>query len=261
MGPAFNRMWAASIVSNLADGVLGAAAPLLAIALTDNTVLISALGAMVMLPWLLFAIPIGALVDRLDRRFILAGSNAIRAAVIGVMALGIATEHVTIYWLIVASFVIGVCEVAADTTSQSLIPQILKEENFEKGNSRLSISETVVQGFVGAPLGGVLYAIAIYIPFFFNSAGYIVSAVLALSIPIKYLQDVRTESAEKEKKNFIQDMKFGVHYLYNHKLLRRIVVTTSLIGVCYSMGTATMVLFLVNAVSYTHLTLPTNREV
>ena len=94
MGPAFNRMWAASIVSNLADGVLGAAAPLLAIALTDNTVLISALGAMVMLPWLLFAIPIGALVDRLDRRFILAGSNAIRAAVIGVMALGIATEHV-----------------------------------------------------------------------------------------------------------------------------------------------------------------------
>jgi MFS family permease len=246
MGPAFNRMWAASIVSNLADGVLGAAAPLLAIALTDNTVLISALGAMVMLPWLLFAIPIGALVDRLDRRFILAGSNALRASVIGIMALGIATDHVTIYWLIAASFIIGVCEVAADTTSQSLIPQILKEENYEKGNSRLSISETVVQGFVGAPLGGFLYAIAIYLPFFFNSAGYVVSAVLALSIPIKYLQDVRTESAEKVKKNFIQDMKFGIHYLYNHKLLRRIVVTTSLIGVCYSMGTATMVLFLVN---------------
>ena len=245
MGPAFNRMWAASIVSNLADGVLGAAAPLLAIALTDNTVLISSLGAMVMLPWLLFAIPIGALVDRLDRRFILAGSNALRAAIIGVVALGVATHHVTIYWLIAASFIIGVCEVAADTTSQSLIPQLLEKENFEKGNSRLSISETVVQGFIGSPLSGVLYAIAIYLPFFFNSFGYVVSALLALSIPIKYLQDVRTENAEKEKKNFVQDMKFGIHYLYNHKVLRRLVVTTSVIGVCYSMGTSTMVLFLV----------------
>lgn len=245
MSPAFNRMWAASIVSNLADGVLGAAAPLLAISLTDNTVLISALGAMVMLPWLLFAIPIGALVDRLDRRFILAGSNAIRSAIVGFVALGVATGHVTIYWLIAASFIIGACEVAADTTSQSLIPQILEKESYEKGNSRLSISETVVQGFIGSPLSGALYAIAVYLPFFFNSFGYVVSAILALSIPIKYLQDVRTENAAKVKKNFIEDMKFGIHYLYNHKILRRIVVTTSVIGVCYSMGTATMVLFLV----------------
>jgi MFS family permease len=238
-------MWAASIVSNLADGVLGAAAPLLAISLTDNTVLISALGAMVMLPWLLFAIPIGALVDRLDRRFILAGSNAIRSAIVGFVALGVATGHVTIYWLIAASFIIGACEVAADTTSQSLIPQILEKESYEKGNSRLSISETVVQGFIGSPLSGALYAIAVYLPFFFNSFGYVVSAILALSIPIKYLQDVQTENAAKVKKNFIEDMKFGIHYLYNHKILRRIVVTTSVIGVCYSMGTATMVLFLV----------------
>jgi MFS family permease len=245
MNPAFNRMWAASIVSNLADGVLGAAAPLLAIALTDNTVLISSLGAMVMLPWLLFAIPIGAMVDRLDRRFILAGSNAVRAGIIGCVALGVATHHVTIYWLIAASFIIGICEVAADTTSQSLIPQVLDKENYEKGNSRLSISETVVQGFIGSPLSGFLYAIAIYLPFFFNSFGYVVSALLALSIPIKYLQDVRAEKADFEKRNFVEDMKFGIQYLYNHKVLRRIVVTTSIIGVCYSMGTSTMVLFLV----------------
>ena len=109
MGPAFNRMWASSIVSNLSDGILIAAAPLLAISLTDSTVLISAIGAMVMLPWLLFAIPIGAMVDRVDRRFILAGANAIRSAVVGVLALLIATDHVTIYWLLFASFVVGVC--------------------------------------------------------------------------------------------------------------------------------------------------------
>ena len=71
MGPAFNRMWASSIISNLSDGILIAAAPLLAISLTDSTVLISAIGAMVMLPWLLFAIPIGEYwSEKESRRFL-----------------------------------------------------------------------------------------------------------------------------------------------------------------------------------------------
>ena len=245
MGKAFNRLWSASLVSNLSDGVLLAAAPLLAITLTDNTVLISLLGAMVMLPWLLFAIPIGALVDRLDRRYILAGTNLLRSAVVGVLAFTIAADLVTIHFLILAAFIIGSCEVASDTTAQSLIPQILEEKHFEKANSRLQISETVVQGFIGAPLSGFLYSLAIYIPFFFNSVGYIVSAILALSMPIHFLQDVRKEEKKAEQKHFVADMKFGISYLYNHKLLRRLVLTTSLIGVCYSMGTATIVLFMV----------------
>lgn len=245
MGPAFNRMWASSIISNFSDGILIAAAPLLAISLTDSTVLVSAIGAMVMLPWLLFAIPIGVIVDRVDRRFILAGANATRSAVVGLLALLIATANVSIYWLLFASFVIGVCEVAADTTAQSLIPQILEEKNFEKGNSRLQISETVIQDFVGAPLSGFIYAIAISLPFFINSLGLAVAALLALSIPIKYLQDVRKDEAAQEKTKFVADMKFGIRYLFNEKVLRRLVVTTASIGVCYSMGTATMVLFII----------------
>ncbi len=245
MSPAFNRLWAGSIVSNLADGVLIAAAPLLAITLTDSTVLISIMGAMFMLPWLLFAMPIGVMVDRVDRRFILAGSNAIRSAVVGAMALLIATDHITIYWLIFAAFIIGICEVATDTTAQSLIPQILEEEHYEKGNSRLQISETVIQGFIGSPLSGFLYALAIWLPFFLNSIGYAVATLLALSIPIQYLQDVRTESSPEKKPHFLEDIKFGIKYLYNHKVLRRLVITTATIGVCYSAGTATMVLFII----------------
>ena len=245
MGPAFNRMWASSIISNLADGVMLAAVPLLAISLTDSPVLISLIGAMVMLPWLLFAIPIGVMVDRVDRRFILAGANASRSAVVGILALLIATDHVTIFWLLAAAFIIGVCEVAADTTAQSLIPQILDEKDFEKGNSRLQISETVIQGFIGAPISGFIYAAAIYLPFFINSLGFAISALFALSIPVKYLQDLRVDDVDKTPKHFVEDMKFGIAYLFNQKVLRRLVVTTTTIGLCYSMGSATMVLFII----------------
>lgn len=245
MGPAFNRMWASSLTSNLSDGILITAAPLLAISLTDSTVLISLIAAMAMVPWLLFAVPTGVLVDRFDRRFILAGANAARSAIVGVLALLIATDHVTIYWLIATAFIIGVCEVASDTTAQSLIPQILDQKNYEKGNSRLQVSETIVQGFIGSPLSGFIYAIAIYLPFFINSLGFAISALFALSIPIKYLQDVRNEVDQKESKNFLAEMKFGIRYLYEQKVLRRLVLTTAFIGFCYSIGTATMVLFII----------------
>jgi MFS family permease len=245
MNPAFNRMWASSIVSNLADGVMLAAVPLLAISLTDSPILISLIGAMVMLPWLLFAIPIGAIVDRVDRRYIFAGANASRSAVVGVLALLIALDHVTIFWLLAAAFIIGVCEVAADTTAQSLIPQILDEKDFEKGNSRLQISETVIQGFIGAPISGFIYTAAIYLPFFINSLGFAISALFALTIPVKYLQDIRQEGEEKTERRFVADMKFGIAYLFNQKVLRRLVVTTATIGLCYSMGSATMVLFII----------------
>lgn len=246
LGPAFNRMWGASLLTNLADGVLIAAAPLLAVSLTKNPVLISAISALVMLPWLLFAIPIGAIVDRVDRRFLLAGANSIRCVIAALIALAISTHTITIYWLLLATFLIGICEVTADTTSQSLIPQILDKSQFEKGNSRFSMSETVIQGFVGTPLSGFLYAAAIYLPFIINSLGFLVAAALALSIPVKFLQDIRTEEIADKKPDFVEEMKFGIHYLYSNKPLLRLVVTTASIGLCYSMATSTIILFILN---------------
>jgi MFS family permease len=251
LGPAFNRMWGASLLSNLADGVLIAAAPLLAVSLTKNPVLISVISALVMLPWLLFAIPIGAIVDRVDRRFLLAGANATRFVIAALIALSIATQTITIYWLFLATFLIGICEVTADTTTQSLIPQILDKSQFEKGNSRLQVSETVVQGFIGTPLSGFLYAIAIYIPFIANSLGFLVAAVLAASIPAKFLQDIRNEASEKVKPDFLAEMKFGIGYLYNEKALLRLVLTTASIGLCYSMSTSTIVLFILQELKLT----------
>jgi MFS family permease len=251
LGPAFNRMWSASLLTNLADGVLIAAAPLLAVSLTKNPVLISVISALVMLPWLLFAIPIGAIVDRVDRRFLLAGANATRFIIAALISLAIATQTITIYWLFLATFFIGICEVTADTTTQSLIPQILDKSQLEKGNSRLQVSETVVQGFIGTPLSGFLYAIAIYIPFIANSLGFLVAAVLAASIPAKFLQDIRNEASEKVKPDFLAEMKFGIGYLYNEKALLRLVLTTASIGLCYSMSTSTIVLFILQELKLT----------
>jgi MFS family permease len=239
-------MWAASLASNLADGLLRTAAPLLAVTLTKDPVLISLMSALVMLPWLIFAIPIGGIVDRFDRRFLLAGSNAIRFVIAALLSLSISSHIITISWLFFASFLIGVCEVVSDTTSQSLIPQILDKSNYEKGNSRLQISETVVQNFVGAPVSGFLYAAAIYLPFAFNSAGFAVATILALSIPIQFLQDIRRDQQSALESDFLTDVRFGMRFLYEHKPLWRLVITTTSIGFFASLASATTVLFILD---------------
>jgi MFS family permease len=245
LGPAFNRLFSASVISNLADGLLAVAAPLLAISLTKDPVLISLLSAFVMLPWLLFAIPIGLIVDRVDKRLLVTFTNSIRFVIAGFVALAISTDFITIYWLLLASFIIGTCEVAADTASQSLIPVLLEKKNFEKANSRLNIAETVIQNFIGAPLSGFLYATAIVLPFILNSLGFLIAAIFVLMIPVHLISHgSSTVTTTEEKKSFIIDIKFGLQYLWNDRPLRRLVATTTSLGFFYSLSTSTLILFI-----------------
>jgi len=245
LGPAFNRLFSASVISNLSDGLLAVAAPLLAISLTKDPILISMLSAFVMLPWLLFAIPIGLIVDRSDKRLLVTFTNSIRFIAAGLVALAISTDTITIYWLLFATFLIGTCEVATDTAAQSLIPVILDKKNFEKANSRMNIAETVIQNFIGAPLSGFLYATAIVLPFILNSLGFLIAAIFVLMIPAHLISHGSSEAKkEEEKESFVSEIKFGLNYLWNDRPLRRLVATTTSLGFFYSLSTSTLILFI-----------------
>jgi MFS family permease len=245
LGPGFNRLFTASVMSNLADGLLAVAAPLLAISLTKNPILISMLAAFVMLPWLLFAIPIGLIVDRVDKRHLITLTNSLRFVIAGLLALAISTDFVTIYWLLLAAFLIGTCEVAADTAAQSLIPVMLEKKQFERANSRLNIAETVIQNFVGAPLSGFLYATAITLPFILNSLGFLIAAIFVFLIPAHLIKESRYGAQEtSEEKSFIDDIKFGLKHLWNDPDLRGLVSITTSLGFFYSLSTSTIILFI-----------------
>lgn len=214
LGSDFSRIWSASLITNLADGVLKLAAPLLAVSLTEDPVLIGLLSALSLLPWLFFAIPIGVYVDRTDRRRALIQGNILRSIVGIVLAFAIAEDFINIWILLSAIFFIGICEVLVDTTSQSVLPQILDRSEFEKGNSRLQISEVIVAQFVGSPLSGFLYAIAIGLPFFFSTAGFFVAALVIAVLPFKKeLSSINPHDVKKEKMGILGDIKFALFYL------------------------------------------------
>src|SRR3954451_18103191 len=81
LGPGFRWLLASSWVSNLGDGLMTAAGPLLVASQTHNPVLVAAAAMSSQLPWLLFGLVAGALADRLDRRVIVMVVDSLRARI------------------------------------------------------------------------------------------------------------------------------------------------------------------------------------
>ena len=123
LGAPFWRLFTSSALSNLSDGVGTAALPLLAVSLTRDPVAISALTALAFLPWLLLAIPAGALVDRIDRRRAMALANGSRAVVLlGVIA-ALAVGALTMPWLYLAAVLLGTAETVYDSAARAMLPR------------------------------------------------------------------------------------------------------------------------------------------
>lgn len=246
LGRTFNRLWSAAIASNFADGMLKTAAPLLAATLTQDPFLISMMAALVMLPWLFFAIPVGGLVDRVNRRLALAFANSARFLVAAALAFSVATGTITIWWLFIAAFLIGVAEVVYDTTTQAMIPQLVAKPNIDRANSRLQSAEVLVAEFVASPLSGVLYAVAIVIPFIVHSAGLITAAILVLLIPSSFTSQLAKPDSPDSGNgtSYWTAIREGISYLWADKKLMKLVTLTTAIGFAFAASQATMVLYL-----------------
>ncbi len=196
-----------------------------------------------MLPWLFFAIPVGGLVDRFNRRNMLAVANALRLSAVMVIAVTVGLDLITLPILLGAIFVFGVGEVIYDTTLQSMMPEVLTKDQLDKGNARLQIVGVTLAEFVGAPVSGLLFAASIALPFFFGAGGILLAVFLVLSIPKAYsIAPVSKES--KAKTRFWEDVRFGVRYLYDDKPLLKLVLLTSSIGFFFAASSSTIVLFL-----------------
>ena len=227
----------------MVDGLLKTAAPLLAITLTTDPFWISLIAALIMLPWLLFAIPVGGMVDRIHRRTLLAVANGIRLTAAGTLAISIGFDLISLPILLFATFLFGIGEVIYDTTLQSMIPEVLETNQLEKGNARLQVTSVTLGEFIGTPIGGFLFAVSIALPFYMGVVGIVVAIALVLAIPKTYSLRANTTAA-KEQSKFWSDIKFGIRYLYESKPVLKLVLLTSAIGFFFAASSSTMVLFL-----------------
>ncbi len=241
LGSRFWRLFTANSVSNLGDGIGRICFPLLAVSLTREPILIAGVSAAFFLPWLLFALASGVLVDRVDRRVAMVTANVFRAVLIGGFGLAVATGAASIWLMYAVAFALGIAETVADSAANAMLPAVVERDQLEAGNGRLQASEIVGNAFLGAPIGAALFAVAAAAPFLVNSAGFLVAALVLASLAGRY----RPARASAEPTTVWRDVRDGVGWITRHRLLRSLLLLTAVLASSNEMAQALLVLFAV----------------
>ncbi len=240
LGPEFLKLWAASAVSNVGDGVTVVAAPLLAASLTRDPLLVAGLAFAVQLPWLLLSLVSGAIVDRLDRRIVMGAVAAFRSALIGVLGLVVLADAASIPLLYCVFFLLGAAETVFDPASVTVLPTIVPREGLPKANARLAGTSTVVNVFVGPPLGSFLFAAAAALPFLIAGASFAAACALVLALRGTFRVERGEDTPPPRLRGEIAE---GVRWLARHRLLRSMAMALGLMNLTMAAWNSILVLF------------------
>lgn len=242
LGARFSLLLTASASSNLADGTIKTSLPLIALRWTDSPMLVSGIAAFSTLPWLLFALPAGLLVDTLDRRRAMIVANCLRALTLLIIAVLVVSGGESIWVLYAAAFVLGCAETVHDTAAQSLLPGVVGHEVLERANGRLSAAEVTTNTFIGPPLGGFLVATTVVLGMVAPAALWVLAIVAMLGL------HVAKTPPESEREPWRSELTRGMRFVWSNPLLRPMAL---MVGACNLATSAFLATFVVYAVGST----------
>jgi len=240
----FGALWAASGVSNLADGIGLTAAPLLAATLTRDPLLVSGLTIAQRLPWFLFTLVSGALVDRLDRRLVMQRANLWRFLLLGILAVAVVTGRASLLVLCLIFFLLGCIETLFDNAALAILPHIVEEQDLEDANGRLFATATVANELIGPPLGSTLFSLLPSAAFVSSALAYGLSSRLLQRIPGQF------ESSHGHDTRLRDEISQGVRWFWRHRLLRTLGLFAGTFNLVFG---ATMSVFVLYAQDVLHL--------
>jgi MFS family permease len=260
LGASYWKLWSATGISNLGDGIVAVAYPWLASAVTRSPLLIALSVVVSRLPWLVFTLFAGVLTDRFNRKRIIVAMDICRGLLTLVVGAFVYLEreslpslnelssitdletNYTLYSVIlITAFLFGLAEVLRDNTAQTLMPAIVEEKDLEKANGRMWSAESLTNSFIGPPLGSLIISVAIFLPFFVDAATFFVAAALIATMK------PTVKSFKPEQKsgpmNFRAEIKEGFTWLWRHDLLRPMAIILGLLNGIAGISGAIFILF------------------
>ncbi|MFD8492750.1 MFS transporter [Amycolatopsis sp. NPDC059657] len=235
--------------TNLADGVLKVALPLIATTLTTSPALVSGVLTTLMLPWLFTALHVGVLVDRGDRRKLLWLANFVRVAMVGGLLAAVLTGTLTLPMIYASGIILGVAEVIALTAAAALLPSVVSGPKRERANSWLTGAETVCNEFIGPFLGGLLVAAGAGIVLGTTAITYaITAATLVFLIGRFRVPRVLGPGGVEEARPAVHaQIAEGLRYLWDQRVLRVMTVLVTALNSLWGAWLALMPLFATTA--------------
>lgn len=237
LGTPFRWLLAASWVSNIGDGIVLAAGPLLVASETHDPTLVAVAAMLQYLPWPLFGLFAGVVADRVERRRLIAVANACRVVVLLLLAGTVATGVVDIAIVLAAIFLLGVGETFADTTTSTLLPMVVAKPDLGVANARMITGIVTFNQLAGPPIGAVLFGLGRSVPFAAQAAcvALSVALVLRMQLPVH----VRERGSQTVRSEIVE----GVRWLWRHAAVRTLTLTIVTFNVTFGAAWSVLVLY------------------
>lgn len=259
----YAKLFGAFSLTFLGDGLTLAAVPWLVSTLTADTLYASLTMTALRLPWLIFSLPVGVLIDRYSRKHMLVGASFTRMMFLLMLTICIWGGWVSIPLLALFMFGIGLSRVVFDSTVQTIIPQMVEEKKLEKANGQFTAGQLITSDILGVALGGFIITMHIVYPFAIDTVTAVISLLLLMGIrgsfrpanskasqvqekataASKQTTEDESEHQARPMKNWRREMWSGIQYVFQDRFLRGLAILSVTITLMFSMILVTQIFF------------------
>src|SRR5579885_3576904 len=186
-------LWSGQTISSFGSNISGFAFPLLVLFLTGSPAQAGFLGAARSIPYLVLSLPVGALIDRWDRKRVMILCDTGRALALGSIPLVYAVfGTVPLVQLYLVTFIEGSLFVFFNIAEVACLPRVVPKEQLPAATGQNQATE-ITAVLVGSPLGGVLYSASRMLPFLADAISYAVSVASLFLIRSEFQGERTTE--------------------------------------------------------------------
>lgn len=231
----FLRLWASDAFSSAGDGFTLVAAPLLLLTLTDNPVLIAGGGFAAQVPWLLFGLHSGSVVDRSDQRRLIMRVDLVRALLMAGLAISIMTGKVSVALIYVLLFASGAGDTLVTTAAVSLVPQLVSKAQLTRANARVIATRLAGGTLIARPLGAWLFTRGQSVPFWVDAVSFVGGVVLLIGLPTR-----ATHNRSTARRGRVRE---GLQILWRDRVLRTLALCIFVMNVTLAGTLAVLVIY------------------
>ncbi len=232
-------LWSGQTISSLGTNISQVAFPLLMLNLTNSPFQAGLAGALRLLPYFLFGLPAGALVDRWDRKRVMLLCDLGRAVSLISIPLALVLGHLTLLQLDTNAFIEGTLYVFFDLAEAASLPRVVSSDQLPNATAQNALTGGLTN-LIGPALGTVLYGLRLLLPFVVDAFSYLCSALSLACIKTRFQQERQTA----QRHSLLTEIRVGLVWLWHQPFLRLLALFTGLINLVFPDTSALIVLVL-----------------
>jgi MFS family permease len=213
-------LWTGQVVSVIGTGATQIVYPLLILALTNSAEAAGIAAALGTIPYILFSLPAGALVDRWDRKRVMIYCDIGRAAVLATIPIALALNALTVWQIYICALVEGSLFVFFNIAEVAALSRVVEKQQLPQAVAQNDVAFSIAN-IVAPAFGTAMFQLGRAFPFIFDCVSYTIS-VVSLFFIRKEFQAER----KKTETHIVQEIREGMRWLWGQPLIRYMALCT-----------------------------------